>query len=138
MLCIKNGLIHDSVNRDPYIADILIDNGIIVAIAPGLDAPDEAEIFDATGLLVYPGFVDAHSHLGLDNYACGWEGKDYNEMTDILCPQLRGVDSINPMDPTFKMAAEAGVTCVATGPGSANVLGGTSLRSKPSESGLIG
>ena len=125
MLCIKNGLIHDSVNHDPYIADILIDNGVINAIAPGLDIPDGADVFDATGLSVYPGFVDAHSHLGLDNYACGWEGKDYNEMTDILCPQLRGVDSINPMDPTFKMAAEAGVTCVATGPGSANVLGGT-------------
>ena len=125
MLCIKNGLIHDSVNRDPYIADILIDNGVISAIAPGLSIPDGTEVFDATGLSVYPGFVDAHSHLGLDNYACGWEGKDYNEMTDILCPQLRGVDSINPMDPTFKMAAEAGVTCVATGPGSANVLGGT-------------
>lgn len=125
MLCIKNGLIHDSVNHDPYIADILVDNGVITAIAPGLDIPDGADVFDATGLSVYPGFVDAHSHLGLDNYACGWEGKDYNEMTDILCPQLRGVDSINPMDPTFKMAAEAGVTCVATGPGSANVLGGT-------------
>ena len=125
MLCIKNGLIHDSVNRDPYLADILIDNGVITAISPDLETPDDAEIFDATGLSVYPGFVDAHSHLGLDNYACGWEGKDYNEMTDILCPQLRGVDSINPMDPTFKMAAEAGVTCVATGPGSANVLGGT-------------
>ena len=125
MLCIKNGLIHDSVNCDPYIADILIDNGVITAIAPCLDVPEGAEIFDASGLSVYPGFVDAHSHLGLDNYACGWEGKDYNEMTDILCPQLRGVDSINPMDPTFKMAAEAGVTCVATGPGSANVLGGT-------------
>ena len=125
MLCIKNGLIHDAINRDPYLADILIDNGVIVAIAPDLDLPDDTEVFDATGLFVYPGFVDAHSHLGLDNYACGWEGKDYNEMTDIVCPQLRGVDSVNPMDPTFKMAAEAGVTCVAVGPGSANVLGGT-------------
>lgn len=125
MLCIKNGLIHDAINRDPYTADILIAGGMILAIASDLDVPEGAEVFDASGLEVYPGFVDAHSHLGLDNYACGWEGKDYNEMTDILCPQLRGVDSINPMDPTFKMAAEAGVTCVATGPGSANVLGGT-------------
>lgn len=125
MLCIKNGLIHDSIHRQPYTADILIGNGVITQIAPAIDVPEDAEVFDASGLEVYPGFIDAHSHLGLDNYACGWEGKDYNEMTDILCPQLRGVDSINPMDPTFKMAAEGGVTCVATGPGSANVLGGT-------------
>ena len=46
-------------------------------------------------------------------------------MTDIICPQLRGCDGIYPQDPTLKMAAEGGVTCVATGPGSANVLGGT-------------
>ena len=125
MLCIKNGLIHDAINRDPYVADILIDNGVITKIAPAIDVPEGTEQFDASGLEVYPGFIDAHSHLGLDNYACGWEGKDYNEMTDILSPQLRGLDSINPMDPTFRMAAEGGVTCVATGPGSANVLGGT-------------
>ena len=125
MLCIKNGLIHDAIHRQPYTADILIGNGVITQIAPAIDVPEDAEVFEASGLEVYPGFIDAHSHLGLDNYACGWEGKDYNEMTDILCPQLRGVDSINPMDPTFKMAAEGGVTCVATGPGSANVLGGT-------------
>ena len=125
MLCIKNGLIHDAIHREPYTADILIDGGVITQIAPAIDVPEGTETFDASGLEVYPGFIDAHSHLGLDNYACGWEGKDYNEMTDILCPQLRGVDSINPMDPTVKMAAEGGVTCVATGPGSANVLGGT-------------
>ena len=125
MLCIKNGLIHDAIHRQPYTADILIDNGVITQIAPAIDVPEGTEVFEASGLEVYPGFIDAHSHLGLDNYACGWEGKDYNEMPDIHCPPLRGVDSINPMDPTFKMAAEGGVTCVATGPGSANVLGGT-------------
>ncbi len=125
MLCIKNGLIHDAVSREPYSADILIDKGVIVRISPAMEVPEGTEIFDASGLEVYPGFVEAHCHLGLDNYACGFEGHDYNEMTDILSPQLHGLDSINPMDPTFKMAAEAGVTCVATGPGSANVLGGT-------------
>lgn len=125
MLCIKNGLIHDAVNREAYKGDILIENGKISAIGRDISVTEGTEIIDAEGLWVYPGFVEAHCHLGLDNYACGFEGDDYNEMTDIICPQLHGCDGIYPQDPTLKMAAEGGVTCVATGPGSANVLGGT-------------
>lgn len=130
MLCVKNGLIHDAVNREAYQGDILIEDGKIKAIGKELPTEAGTEVIDATGLMVYPGFVEAHCHLGLDNYACGFEGHDYNEMTDILSPQLRGIDSINPMDPTLEMAAQGGVTCVAAGPGSANVLGGTFVAMK--------
>ena len=125
MLCIKNGLIHDAVTREAYKGDILVENGKISAIGSDISVTEGTEIIDAEGLQIYPGFVEAHCHLGLDNYACGFEGDDYNEMTDIICPQLHGCDGIYPQDPTLKMAAEGGVTCVATGPGSANVLGGT-------------
>ena len=130
MLCVKNGLIHDAVNREAYQGDILIEDGKIKAIGKELALEAGTEVIDAEGLMVYPGFVEAHCHLGLDNYACGFEGHDYNEMTDILSPQLRGIDSINPMDPTLEMAAQGGVTCVAAGPGSANVLGGTFVAMK--------
>lgn len=130
MLCVKNGLIHDAVNREAYQGDILIEDGKIKAIGKELALEEGTEVINAEGLMVYPGFVEAHCHLGLDNYACGFEGHDYNEMTDILSPQLRGIDSINPMDPTLEMAAQGGVTCVAAGPGSANVLGGTFVAMK--------
>ena len=124
MLCIKNGRIHDLVKEEPYVADILVKDGKIAAIGEHLEA-DGAEVMDASGRDVYPGFVDAHSHLGLDGYGIGFEGQDYNEGSDPCTPQLRGIDSFNPMDPTVNMAAMGGVTCVGTGPGSANVLGGT-------------
>lgn len=130
MLCVKNGLIHDAVNREAYQGDILIEDGKIKAIGKELALEEGTEVIDAEGFMVYPGFVEVHCHLGLDNYACGFEGHDYNEMTDILSPQLRGIDSINPMDPTLEMAAQGGVTCVAAGPGSANVLGGTFVAMK--------
>ena len=130
MYCIKNGLIHDAVKEEPYVADILVEEGKIKAIGCGLSIPEDAKIIDVEGLQVYPGFVEAHCHLGLDGYGIGFEGQDYNEANDIVASHLRGIDSLNPMDPTFRMAAEAGVTCVATGPGSANVLGGTFLALK--------
>lgn len=125
MVCIRNGRIHDAVQRDPYTADMLIENGKIKVIGENLTIPEDCEIIDATGLDVFPGFVDAHTHIGLDGYGIGFEGHDYNEMNDICSPQLRAIDGINPMDPTLASAREAGVTCVCTGPGSANVLGGT-------------
>ena len=120
MLCIKNGTIHDAVHREAYVADILVENGKICRIGENLAAE---ETIDASGLNVYPGFVDAHTHIGLDGY--GEPGVDYNEMNDICCPQLRAIDGIDPMDHSFELARNAGVTCVCTGPGSANVLGGT-------------
>lgn len=120
MICIKNGRVHDAVHREPYAADILIENGKIVKIGENLTA---GEVIDASGLEVYPGLVDAHTHIGLDGY--GEPGADYNEMNDICCPQLRAIDGIDPMDQSFVYARNAGVTCVCTGPGSANVLGGT-------------
>ena len=126
---IKNGLIHDAVHREAYVADILLADGKIAAIG-GLTAPADAAVFDADGLEVYPGFVDAHTHIGLDGYGIGYEGCDYNEMNDIWTPQLRAIDGINPRDPSLADARRAGVTCVCTGPGSANVLGGTFLAMK--------
>ena len=127
---IKNGLVHDAVHRDAYKADILLADGKIAAIGSDLDAPADAAVFDADGLEVYPGFVDAHTHIGLDGYGIGYEGCDYNEMNDIWTPQLRAIDGINPRDPSLGDARRAGVTCVCTGPGSANVLGGTFLAMK--------
>lgn len=122
---IRGGLVYDAVSREPRQVDLLLENGKIAAIGTGLVLPDGCEVVDAAGLRVYPGFVDAHTHIGLDGSGIGYEGRDYNEMNDICCPQLRGIDGINPRDPSFRSARNAGVTCVCTGPGSANVLGGT-------------
>ena len=130
MICIKNGTLHTAVSKDTFIADILIDGGKIVKIGKDLSA-EGAEVIDATGLQVYPGFVEAHCHIGLDGYGIGYEGHDYNEMNDPVTPQVQAIDGINPFDPCMKMAAKAGVTCFATGPGSSNSIGGTFAAIKP-------
>lgn len=130
MICIKNGTLHTAVSKETFIADILIDGGKIVKIGKGLSA-DGAEVIDATGLHVYPGFVETHCHIGLDGYGIGYEGHDYNELNDPVTPQVQAIDGINPFDPCMKMAAKAGVTCFATGPGSSNSIGGTFAAIKP-------
>lgn len=130
MICIKNGTLHTAVSKETFIADILIDGGKIVKIGKDLSA-DGAEVIDAAGLHVYPGFVEAHCHIGLDGYGIGYEGHDYNELNDPVTPQVQATDGINPFDPCMKMAAKAGVTCFATGPGSSNSIGGTFAAIKP-------
>ena len=130
MLLIRNGLIHNAIDREPFLADILCDGGKIVSIGQDL-ACEGAEVFDATGLEVYPGFVEAHCHTGLDGHGIGYEGADYNEMGDILACQLRAIDAIEPRDEMIAEARRAGVTTLCAGPGSANVLGGTFAVYKP-------
>lgn len=131
MQILRGGLIFDSVHREPYIADICIDNGKIAKIGTNLPCPQDATVTDISGLNVYAGFVEAHGHIGLDGYGIGYEGSDYNEMNDSVCPQLRAIDAIQPFDQALREAREAGVTTLCVGPGSANVLGGTFVAMKP-------
>ena len=123
-LLIRGGIVHDAVREEPYKADVLVKDGKIRAIAPDLDA-EAAVTEDASGLEVWPGMVECHGHIGLDGWAMGYEGSDYNEYNDPVTPQLRAIDGINPFDHSIRDAAEGGVTTLCTGPGSSNVLGGT-------------
>ena len=126
MLFIKNGYVKTMAGPDLPCGCVLIgDDGKILSVGENLTAPEGAQIIDAQGRLVTPGCVDAHCHIGLDNQAMGWEGRDYNEIIDPLTPHLRAIDSINPMDEAFPLALQGGVTSACTGPGSANVVGGT-------------
>ena len=130
MILIKNGYIKPMVGADLENGCVLIDdNGKIAAVGADIDAPG-AEVIDAQGRLVTPGCVDAHCHIGLDNEGMGWEGRDYNEITDPITPHMRAIDSINPLDEAFGLALQGGVTAACTGPGSANVVGGTFVAMK--------
>ena len=126
MLFITNAYIKPMVGADIPNGSLLIsDEGKIVALGEDLSVPADAQVIDAGGRLVTPGCIDAHCHIGLDNEACGWEGKDYNEIVDPITPQMRAIDSINPLDESLPNALRGGVTSACAGPGSANVVGGT-------------
>lgn len=126
MILIKNAYIKPMVGDDIECGSILLgDDGKISAIGTDIEAPAGAEIIDAEGKLVTPGCVEAHCHIGLHNEAVGWEGRDYNESADPITPHMRAIDSIYPQDEAFENAIRGGVTSACTGPGSANVVGGT-------------
>ena len=129
MIFIKNGIIN-TITNGIIQDDILVQNGKIIEIGKNIVAPLEAEIIDAQGKFIFPGFIDAHTHLGLWEDGMGFEGADGNEETDPITPQLNPIDGINPMDNTFKEAVQGGITSVCTTPGSANVMGGQCIAIK--------
>ena len=98
----------------------------IAKVGPMEECPGhwEGETLDGEQGHVLPGFVDAHSHLGMFGDAQGFEADDGNEATDPCTPHLRAIDAINPLDRCFQEARAAGVTTVLTGPGSANPISG--------------
>lgn len=130
MILIKNGRVKTMAGPDIPAGQVLVDGGKIVAVGAAVEAPADVQVLDAKGGLVAPGFIDAHCHIGLDEEAIGFEGDDYNEMTDPVTPQMRGIDGLNPMDEAFFEAYSHGITTAVTGPGSANVVGGTFLAVK--------
>lgn len=89
------------------------------------DAPAcGGEVFDADGGYILPGFIDAHTHIGLSEEGLRWEGEDCNETTDPVTPDMRAVDGFNPLDTAIPKARAAGVTTALVAPGSTNVIGG--------------
>ena len=131
MLIIRGGRIHDAIHSVPFIGDISIKQGKIIAIEKEIPCKDDDEVCDVSGKEVYPGFVEAHGHVGMYGYGIGAEGHDFNEGSDFLTPQMRAIDGIQPADYALVEAREAGVTTLCVGPGSANVLGGTFAAIKP-------
>ena len=124
-MIIRNGLIFLIENDGFTKKDIELKDGKIERIGRNLSNDSGSEEFDAEGMYITPGLIDAHSHIGLFNESMRWEGEDGNEEFDPVTPDMNAVDGINPFDISFREALEGGVTTASTGPGSANVIGGS-------------
>jgi len=122
-LLLKAGTVYP-ITGAPFKGDILIRNGKIQQVAENIHA-ENVEVIDATGKYIFPGFVDAHSHIGVFEEGAGeMFYQDGNEMTDPLTPEVRVIDAFYPEDPAIKRALSGGVTTVMVVPGSANPVGG--------------
>jgi dihydroorotase len=62
-LLLRGGRVIDPAQQRDETADVLLRDGKVVAVGPSLDAPDDARVLDAAGLVVAPGLIDLHVHL---------------------------------------------------------------------------
>lgn len=123
MMIIKNGVVHTMADDGEKLVDIRVTDGKIAELGHNLNQKN-CQLIDAKGLHIYPGFIDAHTHIGISEEKIGIAGDDCNESTNPVTPGLRAIDAINPMDSAFHNALSVGVTAVMAGPGSANPIGG--------------
>lgn len=128
MLVIKGGKVL-TLDYDRIIenAVIIIDGPLIKAVGENLPLPEDCTVIDAAGKYVLPGFIDAHTHIGLDEEIYAVEGDDVNEISDPVTPELQALDGINLEDLAFADALSGGVTRSISLPGSANVIGGQAV-----------
>lgn len=112
------------IDAEPFDGTLVMEGSTITALGSDVVVPEGAEIIDAQGKWVLPGFIDAHTHLGVDEEGGQFAGDDTNEMTSPNTAGVRALDAINPADLAFHDALTGGVTTVNITPGSANVLGG--------------
>lgn len=124
MLLIRNGSLYTMEAEGVIRADLLISDGKIREIAPRILPTEGMRVFDAHGLRVFPGLIDAHSHIGISEERMTAQGDECNEGTNPITPCMRAIDAINPMDSAFHNAIAAGITGAMVGPGSANAVGG--------------
>ncbi len=119
---ITNGIIENGT--------VLIENGKIVEVGQDVNVPEDAKVLNAEGKTITPGLIDAHSHICLWGEPNVPMVMDFNEISSPITAEVRGMDSINPQDPAVKLVREHGITSVYTGPGSANIIGGTGVAIK--------
>jgi imidazolonepropionase-like amidohydrolase len=128
ILCPVNGLIKNGT---------ILFNGKIQEVGKDVEIPKGTKTIDAKGRYVVPGFIDAHTHQGMFDGSIGWAGSDGNEMTAAVTAEMRGIDSFNPDEPSLKEVLFGGVTCLNTGPGSANVISGEAFVIKVTGASIV-
>src|SRR5580658_635008 len=120
-LLIQNGTV---VNADDSVkADVLIDGATIKEVRAGIDASAADKVVDATGLLVLPGGIDAHTHLDMpfggsksaDDFETGTRAAAIGGTTTIVdfAIQARGTKMRTALDTWWKKAE--GKACIDYG-----------------------
>lgn len=122
MYVIQNGTLYTMDGQGVIQADLRVENGKITEIGQNLSV-EGAQVIDAAGKTVTPGFVDAHSHVG-GIYDLTPLGADLNELTNPLTPELDAFYGIDLEDKRFKTAVAQGITTSCIAPGSGNVICG--------------
>jgi imidazolonepropionase-like amidohydrolase len=105
---------------------IVFYNGVIVAVGANLAAPSNATVIDGTGLFVYPGLIDAGSHVGLEEISAVPGTVDTSELGDIN-PNARAEVAVNPHSNVIPVTRVNGITSVVTEPEGGLISGSSAM-----------
>jgi imidazolonepropionase-like amidohydrolase len=101
---------------------ILIQDGKIAAVGPTVSIPAKAKVIDAKGLTAYPGMIDAHTELGLEEIDSVAATQDVSELGE-LNPHVKASSAINPRSEHFAVTRTNGITSALSVPGGGMLAG---------------
>jgi imidazolonepropionase-like amidohydrolase len=126
----KGGNIYDGEGNEFLNTDVIIKDGIIIAIGEDLPVSDKTIIKDVTGKWITPGIIDIHSHMGVYPAPSVSTSSDGNEATSPVTAEVWAEHSMWVQDPQYALALAGGVTTFHVLPGSANLIGGRGVTVK--------
>jgi len=113
--------VHTVTNGTLSPGEILIRDGIIAAVGPTVEAPQDARVYTAE--VVIPGMIDAHAHLALDRSSRG-------QIPGPVTAEWKAVEHLDLDDPMIQVALSGGVTSLITRSGSGVISSGQSVALK--------
>jgi imidazolonepropionase-like amidohydrolase len=105
---------------------IVFSNGLITAVGASAQIPANATVIDGTGLFVYPGLIDAGSHVGLEEISAVPGTVDTAELGDIN-PNARAEVAVNPHSNVIPVTRVNGITSVVTEPEGGIISGSSAM-----------
>lgn len=112
------------VSSPPFRGTVVIRGGKIAELGPEAAVPDGAAVIDGSGLSVYPGMIDAFTHLGLSEIGSVAGTRDEAEIGEIQ-PDLRAISAVNPHSEILEVTRANGITAVLSAP-HGGLIGGQS------------
>ncbi|WP_263820975.1 amidohydrolase family protein [Salinibacter sp.] len=94
---------------------VVIRDDSIAAVGPNVSVPSDAQAFDLSGQMVYPGFIDSGTHLGLAEIGSLPETRDFNEIGDLTA-HMNALTAVNPSTVHVPTTRVHGITSVITEP----------------------
>jgi imidazolonepropionase-like amidohydrolase len=126
-IAIKGETVHTSAGDPITNGVVLINDGLIerVGSESDVDIPSNYDVHEAA--VVTPGFIDAHSVVGLAGIFNVDADQDQLELSSALQPELRALDAYNAREELVNVLRDRGVTTVHTGHGPGAVISGQTM-----------
>ena len=125
-MLIANGTVHDG-RGSAFPASVRIEDGVITEVAQDLPAREGEEVFDAAGMEVMPGFIQAIGHWGVNGSMTEIRpsSQDNDELSDPITPELEAFYAFNGRAATTQQFGAWGLTAQGVAPTDNNLFGGT-------------
>lgn len=109
-----------------------MDDGKITAVCTDLPIPEHAKVLDYSNMLIYPGFIDANSRLGINKEPFDYmaDTRDGSDGASPLSPTLLAEDAFDPFAASLDKVRAFGITTVHAAPGPGSLIDGQSASFK--------